>query len=72
MLWKDHNTVTMLSTIHVTAMGGDKPLVVKDYNLSMKGVDAGDQMVSYYLKDRQPKVWYRKVFFLFHMAREKS
>lgn len=43
--WKDHSIVTMLSTVHTTAMDGDEPLVVADY-ISMKCVNSGDQMVS--------------------------
>lgn len=48
LMWKDLNTVTMLSTVYTVTMEADKLLVVKDYNIRMKGVNTGDQMVSYY------------------------
>ncbi|XP_037774553.1 piggyBac transposable element-derived protein 4-like [Penaeus monodon] len=65
LVWKDRSNVTMLSTVHTAAMDGDKPLVVKDYNVSMKGV----KMASYYPMTRRSKVWYWKVFFfLYDMA----
>ncbi|ROT80302.1 PiggyBac transposable element-derived protein 4 [Penaeus vannamei] len=54
LMRKDSNNVTMLSTVHTAIMEGEKPLVVKDYNVGMEGVDS--------------RVWYRKVFFLFDVA----
>ncbi|XP_063590198.1 piggyBac transposable element-derived protein 4-like [Penaeus indicus] len=66
LLGKDRSHVTMLSTVHTAAMDGDKPLVVKDYNVGMKGVDVGDQMASYYPTTRRSRVWYKKVFFFLY------
>lgn len=42
-------------------MNGDKPLLVVDYNVGMKGVNVGGQMASYYLRTHWFNVWYRKV-----------
>lgn len=69
VLWKDNAVVALLSMVHNAAMEGKTPLVVKDYNVDMKGVDIGDQMASYYPTPHWSKVWYRKIFFnLFEMA----
>lgn len=63
LMWKDCRNVTIMSTAHTAAMDMDKLLVAKDYNITIKGVNA-----SYYLMTHRPKVWYRKVFvFLFDM-----
>lgn len=49
-------------------MDGDKPSVVVDYNISMKGTTVGAQMASCNLTTRHSKVWYRKIFFLSDVA----
>nr|XP_027236124.1 piggyBac transposable element-derived protein 4-like [Penaeus vannamei] len=56
LVWKDSNNVTMLSNVHTAAMEGEKPLVVKDYDVGMKGVDVGDQMMNYYPTPCQSRV----------------
>lgn len=56
-LWKDSNIVTKLSTVHTTAMDGEKLSAEVDYNNNMKGVDIGDQMESSHLMTRWSQVW---------------
>nr|XP_027239369.1 piggyBac transposable element-derived protein 4-like [Penaeus vannamei] len=68
LMLKDSNIITMLSTVHTAVMEGEKPLVVKDYNVGMKGGDVGDQMAGYYPMPRQSRVWYKVFFFLFDIA----
>lgn len=60
LLWKNS---AMLSTVHTAAMEGNKPLVVKDYN-----VGATDLRPSCYRAAHRSRVWYRNVFFLFDVA----
>lgn len=61
LLWKNS---AMLSTVHTAAMEGNKPLVVKDYN-----VGATDLRPSWYRAAHRSRVWYRNVFFfLFDVA----
>lgn len=55
-LWKDNNIVTKLSTVHTTAMDGEKLSAEVDYN-NMKGVDIGDQMESSHLMTRCNDYW---------------
>lgn len=64
-MWNNHSNVIMLSTVHSAVR--DKPLVIKDYNNDMKGVDASDHMASYHPTTWWSKVWYRKIF-LFDLA----
>lgn len=68
LMWKENNTVIMLSTVCITTMEGEKPSVVKDYSIGMKGVDVDDHMARYYPTTRRSKVWHRKIFFLSDMA----
>ena len=75
--WKDKRVVSMLSTIHYDTMiskecrnqqtpGGvetiRKPLIIKDYNQYMGGVDKSDQLVVYYGLRRSSKKWWKRVF----------
>lgn len=46
-----------------TAQPKNKPLVIKDYNDFMLGVDRMDQMVAYYNFEHKSIKWWRKVFF---------
>lgn len=69
--WKDTKVVTMISTYHTpeTFVGRKagrpliKPVVVRDYNNTMGGVDLKDQKLSMYLIERKRCVkWYMKMF----------
>lgn len=69
--WKDVKLVTMISTYHGNDMvmgqrGGEsylKPVVIRDYNSFMGGVDLNDQQCSTYLMERKRGMkWYIKVF----------
>lgn len=69
--WKDTKVVTMISTYHTpeTFVGRKagrpliKPVVVRDYNNTMGGVDLKDQKLSMYLIERKRCVkWYIKMF----------
>ncbi|XP_045507967.1 piggyBac transposable element-derived protein 4-like isoform X1 [Colias croceus] len=69
--WKDSKVVTMISTYHtdetyVSRKAGRelvKPVVVRDYNNTMGGVDLKDQKLSMYLLERKRCLkWYMKMF----------
>ncbi|XP_021941441.1 piggyBac transposable element-derived protein 4-like [Zootermopsis nevadensis] len=72
LAWQDKRRVTMLSTYHkddmrVTINKANreeiKPLVVRDYNKHMLGVDLKDQMLQAYLLERKKETkWYMKLF----------
>ncbi|RVE51668.1 hypothetical protein evm_003640 [Chilo suppressalis] len=69
--WKDTKMVCMICTYHnadtyVGRKAGKeliKPIVVRDYNNTMGGVDLKDQKLSMYLVERKRCVkWYAKIF----------
>jgi hypothetical protein len=71
LAWKDVKIVNMISTFHAqTTVEGtragktlQKPTSVRDYNLSMGGIDLKDQMLSMYLVERKRCLkWYVKLF----------
>jgi len=68
--WKDKREVLMISNAHVPTMTAvtnrrgeakEKPIMVKDYNNSMSGIDRSDQMLSYHSGLRKTVRWYKKV-----------
>ena len=76
--WADKRQVSMLATVHDDSMmiktrrrrhvqGGReevrKPVMIKEYNKHMGGVDKSDQLLSYYgFTHRTVKWWRRRVF----------
>lgn len=63
IVWRDRNRVAMISTYHGVAVSGDKPDVIKDYNVCMGGVDRKDQMLAMYPMERKrTRIWYKKTF----------
>lgn len=91
--WKDKRVVTYISTefendmVQVINKRGEqktKPKPIVFYNAHMKGVDRGDQMLSYYPCERKTIRWYKKIFihilqmttnnswYFFNMHRERN
>ena len=76
--WKDKRLVRVISTIHplqendtwcrVRRSRGrnptflDCPVAIRDYNLYMRGVDRGDQLVTIYNAGRRTKKWWKRIF----------
>lgn len=69
--WRDKRTVLYLSSEYennmVTVLNKkgqekEKPLPIVQYNAHMKGVDRGDQLLSYYPFERKTLRWYKKIF----------
>ena len=77
--WVDKRTLYFISTMHVgervhnptvrrrQADGSQTdvacPPCLPDYQKHMRGVDRGDQLVSYYNVGRKSKKWWRRIFF---------
>lgn len=74
--WKDNKCVHFLSNYHGTEAttlsrrdrDGTKkdivaPMIVRDYNSSMGGVDKADMLRSLYDRDRKSKKWWHRLFF---------
>lgn len=67
VVWRDQNRVAMISTYHGnlvhTRDGKTKPIVVRDYNVCMGGVDKKDQMLATYpIERKRTRIWYKKFF----------
>lgn len=70
--WRDKRVVTYISTEYENELAtfiqrrtnkeSQKPLPIIKYNAFMKGVDRGDQLLSYYPCERKTLRWYKKVF----------
>lgn len=69
-VWHDTKRCAFISTYHGMSVhhcnveNKSKPILVRDYNVSMGGVDKKDQIVSAYpIERKRLMVWYKKLFF---------
>ncbi|KAI8421116.1 hypothetical protein MSG28_008209 [Choristoneura fumiferana] len=67
MVWRDQNRVATISTYHGNAVSTvdntTKPIVIRDYNVCMGGVDKKDQMLATYpIERKRTRIWYKKLF----------
>lgn len=69
--WKDKRIVTyvsseyeneMVTVVNKRGQEVQKPLPIVQYNAHMKGIDRGDQLLSYYPCERKTLRWYKKIF----------
>lgn len=65
--------VALISTYHGTGVSDGKPIVVRDYNVCMGGVDKKDQMLSAYPIERKQVAFDKKttLFFLVFLFLKK-
>lgn len=78
LTWMDSKQVSVLSTVHTSALAlvergwgpqVSKPQCIVDHNAGMKGVGLGEQLASSYPPVRRSIKWYKKLFFyLFDLA----
>uniref|UniRef100_A0A1B6DUS9 PiggyBac transposable element-derived protein domain-containing protein n=1 Tax=Clastoptera arizonana TaxID=38151 RepID=A0A1B6DUS9_9HEMI len=62
ILWPSEFESNMVTIINKRGQQKEKPLPVVQYNAHMKGVDRGDQMLSYHPCEHKSITWYKKIF----------
>ena len=62
-VYKDKRDVRFLSSLHNNEIAEDnKPIVLKDYNKWMRGVDKSNQYLSYYNSEHKSVKWWKPIF----------